>query len=554
MARVFPDDWAQAADALPAGLARELEIVSQLARDLPDDWLLFHSIPWEGEVYGTLRLGEWDIVAVSPAGKLAILEVKAGEVRVQGGRLIKRYRDKTKHIDSQVRTQQHAMIGKLKNAGIDTYVGHVLVLPDAQGTEETAATVKSRVVDAAALPHLAQLLTSWIRSTPPDAEKVARIAAFLRNEFDLALDARAFANRLRLVTRRLQEGLATTLAHLHLPPGGTLQIDAAAGSGKTMLAGRWLEAARLRGERWRYLCFNRPLADALRAAWPQAEISTFHELAIEALRRKRGKTLDFSQPQIFADAVAALEDDTSWAKELDGLIIDEAMDLTGPWFAAVAAGLPSQTRRVLLYDSEQRAHLHALAETTPWWTQAFAHAPVLSVEDNFRSPRRIVDALALLGISQRPMRARSPFAGDVPEFIVCADTNAILEATAKVLEEWLAAGIAVDDIAVLSFASRKSSFLLQQEKLGARTLKRFLGDYEGAQPRWSEGEVLCETVLRFKGQSAPAVLLTEIDWHQFDDAARRKLYIGITRAEWRVALVLTQRAADDLERLLTRED
>lgn len=550
MARVFPDDALHAGEALPAGLAREIEILTQLARELPEDWLLFHSIPWEGEADGAMRLGEWDIVAVSPAGHLAILEVKAGEVRVDGGRLVKHYGGQTKRIDRQARWQQHAMIGKLKNAGIDAYVGHALILPDACGAAETATAAKSRVVDAAALPHLARLLQEWIKSAPKDPDKVARIAAFLRDEFDLALDARAFAGRLRTVTRRLQEGLAATLSGLSLPPGGALLIDAAAGSGKTLLAGRWLAAAHTRGERWRYVCFNRPLADALRAAWPEAEVATFHELAVEALRRKRGPALDFSAPGVFAEAVEALGADGAWAADLDGLIVDEAMDLTGDWFAALAAHLPERVRRVLLVDREQRAHPHALAETLPWWERVLPHAMRLTLDDNFRSPRQIVESLIALGLSDRPLRARSPYAGEPPEFIVCADEAAMEATAAKVLSMWLAAGIAAEDVAVLTFASQRESRLLRQESLGGCRLRRFLGEYEGGLPRWSEGELLAETVLRFKGQSAPAVLLAEVDWRQFDAAARRKLHIGLTRAEWRVTVLLSERAAADLERQL----
>jgi len=53
-------------------------------------------------------------------------------------------------------------------------------------------------------------------------------------------------------------------------------------------------------------------------------------------------------------------------------------------------------------------------------------------------------------------------------------------------------------------------------------------------------------VLRFKGQSAPAVLIAEVEWRQLDDAARRRLYIGLTRAELKVAVVMTEAAAKDL--------
>jgi superfamily I DNA and RNA helicase len=65
--------------------------------------------------------------------------------------------------------------------------------------------------------------------------------------------------------------------------------------------------------------------------------------------------------------------------------------------------------------------------------------------------------------------------------------------------------------------------------------------------RKSEGGLLAESVYRFKGQSAPAVIFTEIDFEQIDELVFRKLFVGMTRA--RLKLVLSEGAA---ERLLDR--
>ncbi|HEY1610840.1 MAG TPA: ATP-binding domain-containing protein, partial [Paraburkholderia sp.] len=39
-----------------------------------------------------------------------------------------------------------------------------------------------------------------------------------------------------------------------------------------------------------------------------------------------------------------------------------------------------------------------------------------------------------------------------------------------------------------------------------------------------------ESIYRFKGQSAPCVILTEVDFETFDERAARKLIVGATRA------------------------
>jgi len=231
---------------LPARAARESAVLELLAAHLPDTWRLYHNVDWEGRLQGRFLVGEWDIIAVAPSGNLAIIEVKAGEVVARGGQLYKRYGSSDKNITHQVRRQHHAMIAKLREANIPVFAAHFLVLPDVRGSIETAGYSKSHVIDAEALPYLPEKIQQAVFSTPENPEHVAAVDAFLRNTFDMALDPAAYLRSLRAITTTLQQGLATTLAALTLPPGGALVVDAVAGAGKTLLASRWLAAAEAR--------------------------------------------------------------------------------------------------------------------------------------------------------------------------------------------------------------------------------------------------------------------------------------------------------------------
>ena len=53
-------------------------------------------------------------------------------------------------------------------------------------------------------------------------------------------------------------------------------------------------------------------------------------------------------------------------------------------------------------------------------------------------------------------------------------------------------------------------------------------------------------MFRFKGQSAPCVIMTEIDFAEFDERAARRLYVGATRATLRLSLVVADAAAAQL--------
>ena len=60
---------------------------------------------------------------------------------------------------------------------------------------------------------------------------------------------------------------------------------------------------------------------------------------------------------------------------------------------------------------------------------------------------------------------------------------------------------------------------------------------------WTEGDLIIETVGRFKGQSAPVVVFCEIDFEELSQTNARKLFVGMTRGQMKVELVISERTA-----------
>jgi len=97
---------------------------------------------------------------------------------------------------------------------------------------------------------------------------------------------------------------------------------------------------------------------------------------------------------------------------------------------------------------------------------------------------------------------------------------------------------------VISFHGRAQSALLSLDSLGTHAVRRFTGRHDLLdQPVYTEGGLLFESVYRFKGQAAPAVVLTEIDFRALDAMALRKLFVGATRATIKLVLVAAPAAA-----------
>jgi hypothetical protein len=105
----------------------------------------------------------------------------------------------------------------------------------------------------------------------------------------------------------------------------------------------------------------------------------------------------------------------------------------------------------------------------------------------------------------------------------------------------MAAGFARQDIAFASFLGPEKSAILGLDNLGdAHTLKSFIGEYDlFGNPVFREGGLLAESVYRFKGQPAPAVISAEIDIERIDELVFRKLFAGMTRARLKLVSVLS---------------
>ena len=99
-------------------------------------------------------------------------------------------------------------------------------------------------------------------------------------------------------------------------------------------------------------------------------------------------------------------------------------------------------------------------------------------------------------------------------------------------------------IAVISDRGREHSKLAPCDKLGPYALRAPTGRYDlPGNPAYTEGEVLIDSVPRFKGRAAPCVVLTEIDFEALDAAAVRRIFVGATRATMKLTLVVSEAAA-----------
>ena len=132
------------------------------------------------------------------------------------------------------------------------------------------------------------------------------------------------------------------------------------------------------------------------------------------------------------------------------------------------------------------------------------------------------------------------YAGLAPGHFVYQDGN-VIETTALAVQDLIEQGFAPESIAVLSFHGAKNSVILSNkvEKLNGFSLKKPTGYDKESNATWSNGQLLVDTLYRFKGQCADAVVLTEIDFSDWDQVTKNKLFVGLTRARLTINLVMS---------------
>jgi hypothetical protein len=535
LAKVYPS--LSHIPALSTGAAAELDVLERLASGLSGGFVIFHSVEWSSGAATTERHGEVDVVVVNQAGDLMLLEVKSGDVKFRPDGIYKRYGNQTKDVTSQIRMQYGAMRSRLQQAGLAVGLHHMLVLPDLRVQSETVQWPRERIVDCDDLDALELRVLEQLGAGTPHGDVHARVLAFLDNQFQVAPDVSAMAGRLQEVSTRLSAGLATWVPRITVP-SGLIRVVGTAGSGKTQLALRLLRDADARGLRATYICFNRALADHIACVAPvRVPAETFHEYALRTCRRA-GMQVDFSSEGMFdrlaAGCIAALR---SADPDLDLLVLDEGQDLQPEWVEALLSRLRPEGQAVLMEDPAQQVYTDRVQFDV-------AEAVTVTSQENFRSPRELVRLINSLRLTEQEVEAVSPYEGELPDPIAYADAAGPSAATQQAVERCIERGFAVEDIAVVSMSGQKSSALLNLERIGPWRLRRYTGQFdEGGNPRWTDGELLIDTVRRFKGQAAPAVVLTECDFEVLDEKTKRLLFVGITRARLHLEWVLSARAA-----------
>jgi hypothetical protein len=544
MATVIPEGWREMTTVGAA--RRELETLAVLAAGLPDDYTVYHGVHWTRIQHGFALVGEVDFAIVSPAGKLLLVEQKSGFLNETPEGLVKVYAAKEKLVAFQMGRSMDAVQQRLRLFCPDAqfFVDSLLYCPDYTVRQPGLAGIApERIVDAQRREHLVAIVRSILPANEAIHPQLAGLHRFLGDQLKLVPEVNAIVGQAKTLYTRLSGGLTEWARQIECEPF-RLRVIGTAGSGKTQLALAVFRDALAAGRRPLYVCYNRPLADHVALiAPPGGEVATYHQLA-DRILRDAGQLPDFAMPgafdrleRFFCDYVAG----ERWL--FDEVIIDEGQDFQDQWKDNLLKLLRPPGRAWWLEDPMQNLYGRPDVELRGWVT--------IRSQTNYRSPQDILAHLNRLLPDGRGIATGSPLTGSQVDIVTYADPADLIARTKRAITQSIAAGFKRDMIVLVTYRGREHSSLTPFDRLGPYALRAFTGRYDLlGNPVFSAGEVLVDSVYRFKGQAAPCVIFTEIDFATLDELVLRKLFVGVTRATIKLTLIVSERAAQQLQQRL----
>ena len=538
MAQTFPAGWR----ALQAtGIApRAWQTLAALDAGLDSRHAIFHGVHWT-RVDGANQalMGQLDFVVIGPLGRILIIEQRAGLLSETPEGLVCRLPDGERRVPLALAATRELIAERVRKSLRESplTVEALLYCPDYRVRNAgTAGMDPARIVDAGRRGELVDVVRDIVAGPAIGAEERPRLLRFFGELFELVPDVQAVIGETATLYTRLSGGLAHWARQIECTPH-RLRVVATAGAGKTQLALSLLQDAVAAHRRALYVCYNRPLADHIRTlAPPETRVVTYHQLANE-MSHAAGAPVDFSRADAFDALEAVLENVVPGTEnQINELVVDEGQDFKAEWAANLLRFLAPGGRVWWMEDPLQNLYGRQAPDFSGWVS--------LRADTNFRSPREIVDGLLRALPGAEGVRIGSPVTGAGIDVHLVDAPEDFVPATIKAVSRCLGAGLRREHIAVLTYRGREASRFHHLERLGNWSLRAPTGGYDLlGHAEYTEGELMLDTVHRFKGRAAPCVVLTEIDFADLDIAAVRRLYVGATRATLKLALVLSTRAA-----------
>jgi hypothetical protein len=311
-------------------------------------------------------------------------------------------------------------------------------------------------------------------------------------------------------------------------------INGLAGTGKTVMAVEKARRHSEKDEKVLFLCYNAFLNKHLRETYPYSHVSyyTVAGLSQKLCEKVDYKALQEKLTQMFLEGTfpyqhVIMDEGQDFGKEeideveIIELLRENAIDneeKNGTFYLFYDKNQMIQSKKVPRYIDEADCKL--------------------TLYRNCRNTENIaLTSLRLLGSDKTPKLYSDAIMGALPEIGFCAtkeETVALLNAK---LDKYIDAGY--NSITILTCKTEESSIIAD-----CRTDSKY---------NYKRGYVEFTTCRKFKGLESDVIIMVDIDKDTFDDEGEQLMYVGTSRARFKLSCIVNMSESECLKIMEDRE-
>jgi hypothetical protein len=538
---------------LPTESSAERRLYEGFLEQLPDDYVVYHSVDWVLARDGRPDEGEADFVVAHPELGVLVLEAKGGTIEYEphSRTWTQRGRGGVHRLDEdpfhQAKGAMHSLVRILEaQPGWERWkpsYGFGVAFPD--GRYERAAhpgAPAEAALDRDDLPSLAErteeVMRYWSRPGRrfgADGMEALGLALGYRVEIRVPLRLRFDEEDKKIV--ELTDDQAWVLAFV--ANRSRAAVTGPAGSGKTLLAIQIARRVAARGDATLLTCFNRRLGHHLREVAgdvARLDVLPFHQLCVR-LANEAGLEIpeadpgpgshffEHGLPELLAGSAERL------GPRYDAIVVDEGQDFREWWWPALLSlhRDPDHGRLYVFADDNQNPYGGALPVPDD--------LRIGPIPLNLRNTREIGEFVSVFYAGQQKPLVRGP-SGRPVEILGYEDDAGLERLLATVLRNLIEEEhLAMEDIAVLTPSGGRKSRLRARGTVGGYRLSE----------RVEPGTILATSVHAFKGLERPVIILAELGNKHAEDLDQY-LYVGGSRARNHLIVLATEPVARELRR------
>ncbi len=494
---------------------------------MSDEWTVIHSVAWQSNRNGEPSDGEADFVLIHPLHGLLVIEVKGGGIRIEGGRWMSDNAGGSHPIKNpfeQAVGSKHSLVEYLRDAGLPYMdAGHAVAFPDITKSGGFGPSAPPElIIDRADLRDVKGSIDRVVAHSKLDRrlsdDQVMTITALLAPTTIVRVllrDELAEVNA-RMVSLTEQQFRILDL----LRRQRRALIVGGAGTGKSVLAVE--RARRLAAEGFSVLltCFNRPLAKHLAKEFDgntNVKVFSFHSLVTWQVS-KAGMEVPANPEQDWWEQDSAerlVEAAEKTGQKFDALVVDEGQDFPPQWFTALQMLLtdPDNGPFYVFADAHQAIY-------RPGWQPPFPGEP-FELDVNCRNTVPISKVVAgIFGTATGDLGVDGP----EPVWVPIRSPEGAVKAVSKQLHRLVnEGGLKLGQVAVITQGKSMAETIRSEPRAGIA-----LTTLDG-------NGLVCETIHRFKGLEADAVIVVLDDLDE--DKDRQLTYIGLSRARTMLVVI-----------------